>query len=202
MAVFAQYIPLLASVEDEIVKFFRNGGGVSYSKYTRFHEIMAEDSGLSVLSSLETHIIPLVPGLHDPLLKGIRVLDVGCKRGRILDRLAALYPKSLFVGMDLSQEAITYAQKEALTTGHDNVDFNVIDLSNFDQTTNVEAYDFITTFDAIHDQSKPLNVLKGIHRSLKPNGVYMMQDISGSSHIHKDMEYPNGTLMHTISCMR
>ncbi len=152
MAVFVQYIPLIATVEDEIVECFRNGGGVSYSKYTRFHEVMAEDSGQSVLSSLETHIIPLVPSLHDRLLKGSLVLDVGCGRGRILNRLAALYPASAFVGMDLSQEAITYAQQEALTAGHDNVDFKVIDLSDFDQTTNVEAYDFITTFDAIHDR--------------------------------------------------
>lgn len=201
LAVFAQYIPVLGAVEDDIVECFRKGGGVPYSRYTRFHEVMAEDSGQSVLSSLESHILPLVPGLHDIFSKGIRMLDVGCGRGRILNRLASLYPASRFVGMDLSQEAVAYAQEEASSVGRDNIEFRAIDLSDFDRTAEVESFDFITTFDAIHDQGKPLNVLKGIHRALKLNGVYLMQDISGSSHIHKDIEHPIGTLLYTVSCM-
>ena len=63
LAVFAQYVPLLGSVEDDIVACFRNGGGVPYERFPRFHAVMAEDSGLSVVSSLESHILPLVPGL-------------------------------------------------------------------------------------------------------------------------------------------
>ena len=39
------------------------GGGVPYEQFPRFHAVMAEDSGQSVLSSLESHILPLVPGL-------------------------------------------------------------------------------------------------------------------------------------------
>ena len=53
IAVFAQYVALLGSVEDDIVECFRNGGGVPYEQFPRFHEVMAEDSGQSVLSSLE-----------------------------------------------------------------------------------------------------------------------------------------------------
>src|SRR5262245_13418878 len=44
LAVTAQFIPVLASVENEIVECFRNGGGVPYSSYPRFHEVMAEES--------------------------------------------------------------------------------------------------------------------------------------------------------------
>jgi len=201
LAVFAQYIPLLGAVEDPIVECFRRGGGVPYSGYARFHEVMAEDSGQSVLSSLESHILPLVPGLHDLLSTGIRMLDVGCGRGRILAKLASLYPASRFVGMDLSPEAVAYAQQEAAGMGCGNVEFQAIDLSDFDRTAGIESFDFITTFDAVHDQAKPLNVLKGIYRALKPNGVYLMQDISGSSHVHKDVEHPIGTLLYTISCL-
>ncbi|HWV57277.1 MAG TPA: class I SAM-dependent methyltransferase, partial [Longimicrobiales bacterium] len=126
--------------------------------------------------------------------------DVGCGRGRILNRLAALYPRSQFVGMDLSQEAIEYARGEAARAGLDNVDFVAADLSDFDQTAEPETFDFITTFDAVHDQARPLNVLKGIHRALRPDGVYLMQDISGTSHVHEDVEHPIGTFLYTISC--
>jgi 2-polyprenyl-3-methyl-5-hydroxy-6-metoxy-1,4-benzoquinol methylase len=201
MAVFAQYIAVMGRVEDDIVECFRKGGGVPYEKFTRFHEVMAEDSGQSVVSSLESHILPLVPGLSDRLSKGIRVLDAGCGRGRILNRLATRYPRSRFVGMDLSPEAIAYAHAEASRTGRDNIEFVAVDLSEFDKTAEPESFDFITTFDSIHDQARPLNVLKGIHRALKPGGLYLMQDISGSSHIHQDMEHPLGTFLYTISCM-
>ncbi|OGP35425.1 MAG: hypothetical protein A2X88_08440 [Deltaproteobacteria bacterium GWC2_65_14] len=54
----------------------------------RFHAVMAEDSGQSVLSSLESHVLPLIPGLADRIATGIRVLDVGCGSGRIMNRLA------------------------------------------------------------------------------------------------------------------
>jgi 2-polyprenyl-3-methyl-5-hydroxy-6-metoxy-1,4-benzoquinol methylase len=201
MAVFAQYVGILGGVEDDIVECFKNGGGVPYSRFTRFHEVMAEDSGQSVLSSLESHILPLVPGLTDRLAKGIRMLDAGCGRGRILSRLAALYPHSRFLGVDLSAEAITYAREEASRAGLNNVKYVAADLTDFDRTAEHGAFDLITTFDSVHDQAKPLNVLKGIHRTLKPDGVYLMQDISGTSHVDKDVDHPIGTFLYTISCM-
>jgi 2-polyprenyl-3-methyl-5-hydroxy-6-metoxy-1,4-benzoquinol methylase len=201
MALFAQYVAVLGAVEDDIVECFRGGGGVPYSRFPRFHEVMAEESGQSIMSSLESHILPLVPGLSDRLANGIRMLDVGCGRGRIVNRLATLYPGSRFVGMDLSQDAIAYAREEASTAGCDNTEFLALDMSDFDRTAEPESFDFITTFDAIHDQAKPLNVLKGIHRSLRTDGVYLMQDIGGSSHVHKDIGHPIGTFLYTVSCM-
>ncbi len=200
-AVFAQYVAVLGAVEDDIVDCFRRGGGVPYSKFTRFHEVMAEDSAQSVASSLETHVLPLVPGLHDRLAKGLRVLDVGCGRGRTLNRLAQLYPASRFVGMDLSKEAIASAREDAARSGAKNAEFVAVDLSDFDRTAEPEAFDFVTTFDAIHDQARPLNVLKGIHRTLKPEGVYLMQDINGTSHVDQDVAHPIGTFLYTASCM-
>jgi ubiquinone/menaquinone biosynthesis C-methylase UbiE len=201
MAVFTQYIAVMGCVEDDIVECFRKGGGVPYEKFPRFHEVMSEDSGQSVLSSLESHILQLAPGLTERLAKGIRVLDAGCGRGRILTRLAELYPRSRFVGMDLSPETIQHARDGAAKAGVENVEFIAVDLSTFDTTAEAEAFDFVTTFDAIHDQAKPLNVLKGIHRTLKPAGIYLMQDISGTSHVDKDIEHPIGTFLYTISCM-
>jgi len=199
LAVFAQYIGELGSVESDVVDCFTNGGGVPYERYRRFHEVMAEDSGQSVMSALESHILPLVPGLTARLEAGIRVLDLGCGRGRILHRLATLYPNSRFTGLDLSSEAIAYAQAKGL--GLDNLDYQRRDLSDFDETAEPEAYDLITTFDAVHDQKAPMNLLKGIHRALAPDGVYLMQDISGTGHVDRDIEHPIGTLLYTISCL-
>jgi len=197
IGVFMQYTAVMGEVEDDILRCFREGGGVPYSKFHRFHEVMAEDSGQSVLSSLESHILPLVPGLIPKLKSGIKMLDVGCGSGKIINKLAALFPNSHFTGIDLSGEAIS----TAAGTGLKNVEFIVKDLSDFHQTAPDAKYDFITTFDAIHDQGKPLNVLKGINRALKPGGIYLMQDISGTGHLEEDIKHPIGTFLYTISCM-
>jgi len=199
IAVFAQYIATLGDVETDIVECFRNGGGVPYEKYPRFHEVMAEDSGQSVLSSLETHILPLVPGLTARLEQGISVLDLGCGRGLILNRLARLFPRSRFTGIDLSREATDYANAHA--AGLDNLEYIARDLSDFDRWAAPAAYDLVTTFDAVHDQARPLNLLKGIYRTLRDDGVYLMQDIRGTGHPHKDVDHPLGTLLYTVSCM-
>lgn len=201
MAVFAQYIPTLGAVEEDIVACFRNGGGVPYARFHRFHELMAEDSGQSVLPALKDHILPLVPGLTERLESGIAVLDAGCGRGKAVNLMAGWFPNSRFTGLDLSEEATTFANEEAKVQGNANARFAARDLSDFDETAEPEAYDFVTTFDAVHDQAEPLRLLKGIRRSLKPGGVYLAQDIGGSSHHHGNMDHPMGPLLYTVSCM-
>jgi ubiquinone/menaquinone biosynthesis C-methylase UbiE len=145
--------------------------------------------------------LPLVPGLQEQLAAGIHVLDLGCGRGRIMNRLAEAYPRSRFTGIDLSSEAIQFAWGEAADKRLRNIEFIVADLSDFDIKAEIEAFDWVATFDAIHDQAKPLNVLKGIYRTLKPNGIYLMQDIKGSSYVHKNLDHPLAPFLYTVSCM-
>jgi hypothetical protein len=44
-------------------------------------------------------------------------------------------------------------------------------------------------------------VLRGIRRSLADGGVYLAQDIKGSSHLSGNLDHPLGPLLYTISCM-
>jgi 2-polyprenyl-3-methyl-5-hydroxy-6-metoxy-1,4-benzoquinol methylase len=100
-----------------------------------------------------------------------------------------------------NQVPISTARGEAAQKGLQNIEFIVRDLSDFDSTAEPEAFDFITTFDAIHDQARPLNVLKGIYRALKADGLYLMQDIRGSSQVYNNMGHPIGTFLYAISTM-
>lgn len=201
MAVFAQYIPVLGSVEDDVLHCFRHGGGVPYSRFARFHEVMAEDSGQSAVSSLFTHILPLVPGLEARLREGVRVLDLGCGRGLLLQQLAEAFPRSQFTGYDLSEEAVAFARAETERRGLSNLRFLVRDLSSFDRDAAPEAYDFVTTFDAVHDQADPLALLRGIRRTLTPDGCYLMQEIQASGRLQHDLDHALGPLLYTVSCM-
>jgi 2-polyprenyl-3-methyl-5-hydroxy-6-metoxy-1,4-benzoquinol methylase len=198
IAVAAQFVPVLASVEDRIVESFREGGGVPYSAFGRFHEVMAEDSGQTGLAALTDSILPLVPGLAERLEEGIDVLDVGCGSGRAMNLLARKFPNSRFVGYDFSEEAIARAREEAAESGATNVRFEVKDVTVLGEEA---SYDLVTTFDAIHDQANPAAVLKGIAAALRPDGVYLMQDIAGSSNLHNNMDHPLGPFMYTVSTM-
>jgi 2-polyprenyl-3-methyl-5-hydroxy-6-metoxy-1,4-benzoquinol methylase len=199
IATTAQFIPLLGSVEERIVERFKEGGGVPYSAFPRFHEVMAEDSAQTVLPALTEHILPLVPGLTKRLEEGIEVLDVGCGSGRALNLLARTFPNSRFTGYDFSEEAISRARSESEKQGTTNVCFEVKDASTLLEEK--ERYDLITTFDAVHDQAKPGAVLNGIAQALKDDGVYLMQDIAGSSHVHNNLDHPLGPFLYTVSTM-
>lgn len=201
LAVFAQYIPLLAANEDDIIECFRHGGGLDYDAFPRFHEVMEEDSGQSVLSSLRGHILPLVPGLTDRLERGIHVIDVGCGRGRALIELAGSFPNSTFAGYDLSPEAIGYARDLAVRQGLDNVAFHVADAARLTELVDEGEAVLVTTFDAVHDQADPEGVARGIRHALADDGVYLAQDIDASSHHHGDLDHPIGPLLYTLSCL-
>lgn len=197
-ATVAQFLPLLGSVEDRIVECFRRGGGVAYEHYSRFHEIMAEESGQTVLSALEDQILSLVPGLIKQLDIGIAVADVGCGRGRAIHALAKRFPESYFTGYDLSVEAIEYAQQQRSRQGLDNLTFIRQDAATLRES---DRFDLVFTFDAVHDQARPDQVLRNIYRMLKPNGVYIMQDIDAHSEVADNRDHPLGPLLYTISCM-
>ena len=198
IGVFAQYFGVLGAVEDQVVECFENGGGVDYEEYKRFHEVMAEDSGQSIGSSLFDAVLPLVPGLMEELEKGIDVLDVGCGQGRALIMMAERFPNSCFTGYDLCEEPIATATAEAKKRGLTNIRFEQKDLTDFD----VDGYyHLITAFDAIHDQARPDKVLAGIYGILREGGFFLMQDIAGSSQLHNNMDHPIGPLLYTISTM-
>jgi SAM-dependent methyltransferase len=198
MAAFMQYVPLLGSVEDGILRAFRQGGGVHYEEFARFHEVMAEDSGQSVVPALFDHILPLAPGLIAQLERGIDVLDLGCGQGRALILLAGAFPNSRFTGYDFGAEAVERAQAAASAAGLPNLRFALCDAATLDE---VERYDLITTFDAIHDQADPARVLANIQRALRPDGIYLMQDIRASALLENNLDHPAGTFLYAVSTM-
>jgi len=193
-----QWISVLGQVESKIVECFKHGGGVPYSAYDRFHDVMAEESDGTTLAGFDEGLFDLVEGLEDRLVQGIRVLDIGCGKGHAMIELAKRYPNSEFVGADFSPEAVRDAQIAASAADLTNIEFVIRDVAQLDYTG---AFDLVTAFDAIHDQRDPAKVLENIRKALSPDGVFLMQDIAGSSHVEKNIGRPIAPLIYTISCM-
>jgi SAM-dependent methyltransferase len=59
----------------------------------------------------------------------------------------------------------------------------------------------VLAFDAIHDQPAPARVLENIRRAVRPDGLFLMQDIAAASCVHGNMNHPVGPFIYTISCM-
>jgi SAM-dependent methyltransferase len=194
----AQFIPLLGEVEQKIIGCFRNGGGLPYSDYPRFHALMAETSGEVFDAALIDVILPLVEGLPERLRAGADVADFGCGSGHAINVMAQAFPASRFTGIDVSDEGLAAGIAEAARLGLTNAGFERHDLADMDVT---EAYGVITTFDAIHDQAQPTQVLANIHRALRPGGVFLMVDVKASSQLEDNIGVPLATYLYTVSTM-
>ena len=198
LAVYGQHVAILGQMQDTMLRHFETGGGTSYEDYPHFHEIMAEDSGQTVLSHLFDEVLPLAGDIVARLEAGIDVLDAGCGRGAALIAMARRFPKSRFVGYDLGADAIAHAGEQARAAGLTNVRFAARDLTGYDET---ERFDFITTFDAVHDQKDPQGLLQSLHRALRPGGTYLMQDIGGSARLENNLDFPMASFLYAISCL-
>jgi SAM-dependent methyltransferase len=195
---FTQFIAMLGQVEGEIVASFRNGGGVPYAKYPEFTRLMAEDSAQLFDAMLIDTVLPLVEGLPARLAEGIDVADVGCGSGHAINLMARAYPASRFVGYDFSAEAVAAATAEAASLGLGNARFEERDVATLGGAA---TYDFVTTFDSVHDQAQPDVVLRAIHGMVRTGGTYLCVDIRASSDIAENVDHPLGTFLYTVSCM-
>ncbi len=196
LAVYAQFLPMAGAVQEEILARFRDGKGLSYAEYPCFHAIMAEDSAQTVVAQLFESVLPLADGLTARLEAGIDVLDAGCGSGRALLAMAERYPQSRFTGYDLSAEAIDTAKAAGRQAGLDNLHVAVRDLSHFDEE---EGYDLVTSFDAVHDQRDPANLIRRLHRALRPGSLYLMQDVAGSARLENNRDFPMAAYLYTVS---
>lgn len=198
IAVATQFLAVAAAVEDEMVERFRDGRGMHYHHYGRFHEVMAQVSHEAVVTRLVDHILPLMPEIPARLDAGIDVIDVGCGSGGALLALARRFPASRFTGLDLCPDAFACTREAALAEGISNLAFVEADVSGRDA---FGAADLVLAFDAVHDQRAPQRMLDAVRRSLKPDGAFLMVEIGGSSHLENNIAHPLGSHLYMMSCM-
>ena len=205
MGVYTQEIPLLtACAMDSVNHAFRTGAGVPFSRYPDFQGFMAELADAKHQQVLIDHFLPTVDKgqLCARLSQGIRVCDLGCGHGVALHLMAKAFPKSSFVGIDNHEEAITQAAAAAKEDGIANTVFLVQDAACIDGKIEFNSrFDYICAFDAIHDQSHPLKVLKGIRPMLAPGGMFSMIEIKARSSQADNMAHPMGPFLYTVSLM-
>ncbi len=205
LGVYTQETPLLTSCAMEAIqKKFPTGQGVSFDHYPRFQQFMSELSNAKHEQVLIQTFLPSVDNgtLVDRLKKGIAVCDIGCGEGVALNLMAKAFPNSQFLGVDTHGGAIARATESAQKMNLSNARFKGLDAAQIKgDKTFYQKFDYVTAFDAIHDQSHPLSVLEGIRAMLKPGGQFSMVDIKAATRLQDNLDHPMGPFLYTVSLM-
>jgi len=205
LGVYTQEIPLLTSCAmPAVLESFKTGDGVTYEHYPRFQAFMSQLADAKHRQVLVDIFLPTVEDgkLIGRLQSGIRVCDVGCAEGVALMLMAGAFPNSQFTGIDISREVIDTARNEAAGRQLANLDFVRLDAATLkDKREFEDGFDYVTAFDAVHDQTRPLEVLQGIHAILAPDGMFSMVDIAARSRLEDNLDHPMAPFLYTVSLM-
>ncbi|XP_076463421.1 S-adenosylmethionine-dependent methyltransferase Rv2258c-like [Babylonia areolata] len=162
---------------DAVKACFRKDGpyGVSHSDYPDIFNVFHVMRESTAAHSVDT-MVTVVGGLAEKLDEGIDMVDFGCGTGVLVLELARRYPNSRFHGSDISTQGISIARHHLAESGLKNVTFSCDDLLHLPAHF-YSHYDWVLTYDVIHDLSEPLKALNEISKCLKDGGVYVIGDI-------------------------
>lgn len=179
----------------EIADAFRNGGGVPYAAFgPDLSEGIDRTSAPAMRMFLNRKWLQEMPDVVGRLESGIRVADIGCGAGTATITMGEAYPHSTFFGFDLDERSIDRAQAAG---GHlRNVEFHVAEAG----ALGGPPFDFVTTFDVIHDLADPQGVLNSIHELLAKDGTYLMVEPRAGDSLAENMN-PIGALFYSVSTL-
>ena len=173
---------------DKLVDAFRTGIGRSYHDLGPNAAHRTERMpGPWTRRELVPNIIPALDGVVAKLEAGAVAADVGCGGGVALIAMAEAFPNSEFHGYDPSQHAIDRCHEKVAVLGLDNVRLFV---AGGESLPRAPTYDFLITFDCIHDMTRPADVIAAIRGSLQPEGTWLIKDIRSQPEFKDNMKNP------------
>ena len=198
MGGFMQMIVPEVGLAPKLLESFRTGKGIPQSEYPpEVFEGIERGSAPMYKHSLVRKWMPAMPQVVAVLNSGGSALDVGCGSGRAIIALAQAYPNAKLSGYDGHPGSVERARANAKAAGvADRVTFDVVDCTKLP----TDKFDFIATFDVIHDSVDPVGLLKSIRGALKANGTYLMVEVNVSNDVANNIN-PMGRMMYSASTL-
>lgn len=180
--------PVDEATIDRVAEAFKTGIGLSYQQLGPCAAHRTERMlGPWARQALVPMILPALDGVHARLEAGIDVADIGCGSGVALLAMAKAYPNSRFTGFDPSEHAILRARAEAEKQSITNAEFLV---ARGEDLQPEQTFDFIITFDCLHDMTQPKVVTEAIFRALRKEGTWLVKDIRCDEDFRKMQRNP------------
>ena len=193
LGILAGGVSRFGEVEDDVVRVFRDGGGVPWSRLERIQEWQSELTS-AVFADLDG-VLGFVPRVVDRLRAGIDVVDVGCGRGHAALRIADRYPASRILGVDQARTNVAAARSEADRLALGNATFEVRDAADLAPG----SADLVLAFDVVHDLAHPYETLRAIRGALRPGGALLMVEHALSSRPEENVGHPFAAALYTVS---
>ncbi len=192
-----QSVPLI-SVAPKVADAYRTGKGVPQSDYpAELFEAMERTSAGIYRHQLIRRWLPAMPDVQEKLAAGGAALDVGCGSGRAAIAIAQAFPKARVFGFDGHQGSIDRARANAKAAGvGDRIKFELVDCTRLP----VREFDFVSTFDVVHDSVDPVGLMTSIRNALKDGGIYLMVEMNVSPNVEENIN-PLGRLMYSASTL-
>jgi SAM-dependent methyltransferase len=144
-------------------------------------------------------VLPALDGVVDRLAAGAHVADIGCGAGSAVLLMAEAFPKSRFVGYDISRYALDRAIDKKLDSGLTNATF--CDPRDSPLPTD-HSVDLVTTFDCIHDMTHPLQMMESIRAAIVDDGTWLLVDIKALDTFEQNVrKNPMASMMYGISVL-
>jgi len=193
--------PALAAMAPKVAEAFETGQGIPFQAYGEGEPLAIEQMNRNLYEArLVQQWLPAMPQVVQRLQAGGRALDVGCGTGVIPMLLAKAFPEARVSGLDLDARSIAIASEQAQRSGLGaRLDFM---RGSADALARPEGgYDFISTFDCIHDMGDPGAVLRRIREALAPGGTYLMVEPRVADGLHDNAANPFARMLYGISCL-
>ncbi len=182
---------------DKLVDAFRTGIGLSYEELGPNAAHRTERMlGPWVRQALVPQIIPALDGVSEKLARGAMVADVGCGGGLALAAMAEAFPNSEFHGYDPSSHAVQRCEEKIAELGLANLQAFV---ASGEEVPAEPTYDFVITFDCIHDMTRPAGVIAAIRQTLKADGTWLIKDIRSQPDFKSNMRNPLLAMFYAFS---
>lgn len=195
---FALLFPLLRQWE-RVFTSFRSGRGVPYNELGSDHAIGdSRFSGPWMRANLVPVILPGLDAVTPKLAAGAKVADVGCGSGKALMDMARAYPRSEFHGYDSSKLAIRLAETNLAESDLRNVTFHHAAAESLSPDG---SFDFILTWDCLHDMNNPGAAMRAIRAAIKPDGTWLIVDINGRPTAEENYDQPLSGLLYAFSVL-
>jgi 2-polyprenyl-3-methyl-5-hydroxy-6-metoxy-1,4-benzoquinol methylase len=163
----------------EVLEAFRSGDGVPYERYDAdFCDGQGDMNGAMFDALLGREWLPAMPEVDERLRSRppARVADVACGTGRSTLAIARAYPDARVDGIDLDAHSIDVADRHLAAADGDlagRVSFAVRDAAD---PGLAGRYDLVTVFEAVHDLSRPVDVLRAVRGLLAEGGTALIAD--------------------------
>ena len=144
-------------------------------------------------------VLPALDGVVDRLEAGARLIDIGCGAGSAVLLMAAAFPKSTFIGYDISRYALDRAIEKQNAAGVTNASF----CDPRDAPPPMDhSVDVVTTFDCLHDMTHPQQMMESIRSAITDDGTWLLVDIKALDTFEQNArKNPMASLMYGISVL-